>query len=103
MILCTERLNTMDNEELEKLAKLARLRIEDSERAALVHSLNEILGFVEHLNKVQLEDVVPLSHPLDMYQRLRTDEVGERDESEHLQAIAPESHDGYYLVPKVID
>ena len=93
----------MNNEDLQKLAKLARLNIADDERDALVHSLNEILIFVERLNTAEIADVAPLSHPLDMYQRLRTDEVGERDESAQLQEIAPESHDGFYTVPKVLD
>ena len=93
----------MDNKDLEKLAKLARLKIADGEHEALVHSLNEILGFVERLNEAEIEDVEPLSHPLDMHQRLRSDEVAEPDESERLQEIAPDWHDSFYTVPKVLD
>ena len=93
----------MDKRDLEKLARLARLKIEPSGHETLVHSLNEILGFVEHLNSAAIEGVAPLSHPLDMYQRLRLDEVDEGDESEQLKEIAPESRDGFYTVPKVLD
>ena len=96
-------LNAMDNKDLEKLAKLARLKIEDSEREALIQSLNEILSFVEHLNAAEIEDIAPLSHPLDMHQRLRSDQVNEHDESDRLQEIAPGWHDGFYTVPKVLD
>ena len=93
----------MDNKDLEKLARLARLRIEDSEREVLVHSLNEILHFVEYLNTADIKDVKPLAHPLDIDQRMRDDEVSEPDESARLQEIAPEPQDGFYTVPKVID
>ena len=93
----------MDNQDLEKLAKLARLKIADGEHEALVHSLNEILVFVERLNEAEIEDIEPLSHPLDMQQRLRSDEVAEPDASEQLQEIAPDWHDSFYTVPKVLD
>jgi len=93
----------MDNRDLEKLAQLARLKIADGERDALVHSLNEILIFVERLNIADLEQVEPLSHPLDMQQRLRADKASESDQSAQLQAIAPAARDGFYTVPKVID
>ena len=93
----------MDNTDLEKLAKLARLKIKDEEREALIHSLNEILSFVEHLNTADIEDITPLSHPSDMYQRLRLDRADEQDVSDQLREIAPEWHDGFYMVPKVLD
>ena len=93
----------MDTKDLEKLAKLARLNIDDTDRQALIHSLNEILDFVEHLNTAELSDIEPLSHPLDMHQRLREDKAGESDQSKQLQEIAPTSHDSFYTVPKVLD
>lgn len=93
----------MDNKDLEKLAKLARLKIKDGEREALIHALNDILGFVERLNTAEIENIIPLSHPLDMHQRLRSDEVVEADESERLREIAPDWHDNFYTVPKVLD
>ena len=93
----------MNNEDLEKLAVLARLKIADEERETLKNSLNEILAFVEHLNSAEIEGIEPLSHPLDMYQRMRIDVVEEDDESEQLQALAPESDNDCYTVPKVID
>ena len=93
----------MNNDDLEKLAQLARLKIADKERAILRHSLNDILHFVEHLDTAYIDGVEPLSHPLDLYQRLRIDIVTEDDVSDHLQAIAPESDDSFYVVPKVLD
>ncbi|MBC6413908.1 MAG: Asp-tRNA(Asn)/Glu-tRNA(Gln) amidotransferase subunit GatC [Chromatiales bacterium] len=93
----------MDNQDFKKLAQLARLQIVEGEQEALKNSLNEILNFVEHLNTADIEDIEPLSHPLDMYQRMRLDIVDEVDESARLQKIAPESHDNFYIVPKVLD
>ena len=47
--------------------------------------------------------MVPLAHPLDAVQRLRTDEVTETDQREAFQSNASQTEDGLYLVPKVIE
>jgi aspartyl-tRNA(Asn)/glutamyl-tRNA(Gln) amidotransferase subunit C len=52
---------------------------------------------------VDTAGVVPMAHPLDMAQRLRTDDVTETNQREHFQAIAPRVEAGLYLVPKVIE
>jgi aspartyl-tRNA(Asn)/glutamyl-tRNA(Gln) amidotransferase subunit C len=55
------------------------------------------------MQSVETQGIEPLCHPLDMVQRLRADTVTEGNDREALQAIAPLSQDGLYLVPKVIE
>ena len=64
--------------------------------------LSAILAFIEQMNEVDTDGVVPMAHPLDMTQRLRADVVTEPDRRKELQANAPAVRDGLYLVPRVI-
>lgn len=86
--------------DLENIAQLAYL---ESDNQHLAADLNSIMNFIEELRKIDTTNVAPLFHPLDLSQRLRTDEVSEQDCSETLAKIAPSFDEGYYLVPKVID
>jgi aspartyl-tRNA(Asn)/glutamyl-tRNA(Gln) amidotransferase subunit C len=89
--------------EVDTVAHLARIEVEDQAAEALVKDLNGILGLVDQLNAAQTEGVEPLSHPLDMVQRLRVDEVREQNQRTAFQAIAPEVEAGLYLVPRVVE
>jgi aspartyl-tRNA(Asn)/glutamyl-tRNA(Gln) amidotransferase subunit C len=61
------------------------------------------LDLVDELNTIDTQDVVPMSNPHDMEQRLRPDAVTRSNEREALMASAPLQEQGYFLVPKVID
>jgi aspartyl-tRNA(Asn)/glutamyl-tRNA(Gln) amidotransferase subunit C len=90
--------------DVENIARLARLEIAESELAQYVGTLSRIIDFVEQLNAAQTSDVEPMAHPLSgQTQRLRADEVTERDEHEKYQKNAPRVEAGLYLVPKVIE
>ncbi len=93
----------MKIEEVIKLARLAHLKVGEDEMESLGRDLSAILAFAERLESANLGDVEPLAHPLDAAQRLRPDEVTEEDRREAFQEIAPQTRDGFYLVPKVID
>jgi aspartyl-tRNA(Asn)/glutamyl-tRNA(Gln) amidotransferase subunit C len=90
--------------DVENIARLARLEIPESELTQYVGTLSRIINFVEQLNAAQTNDVEPMAHPLSgQTQRLRADEVTERDQHEKYQANAPLVQAGLYLVPKVIE
>jgi aspartyl-tRNA(Asn)/glutamyl-tRNA(Gln) amidotransferase subunit C len=57
----------------------------------------------EQMQAVDTTGVVPMSHPLDAVQRLRPDVVCESDQREVFQRIAPDTQNGLYLVPRVIE
>ena len=93
----------MDTPEIDKIATLARLRVSPGEAGEVATRITEILGLIDQMQAVDTDGIEPLAHPLDAVQRLRADEVSETDRREELLALAPESRDGLFLVPKVIE
>jgi len=93
----------IDQEEIEKIAELARIGISEDQIADVTARITEILGMVDQLQAVDTEGVVPMANPLDAVQMLRKDVVTEHNRREDFQRIAPAVEDGLYLVPKVID
>lgn len=90
--------------DVESIAHLARLAITEQELAVYVSSLSKIITFVEQLNAADTRDVEPMAHPLSgQTQRLRPDEVTERDAHQRYQENAPLVEGALYLVPKVIE
>lgn len=94
---------SLDRSEVENIAQLARLKIEEQDLPSYTESLSNILNLVDQLQAVDTEGVEPLANPLDATQRLRADEVSEENQREHFQKIAPQAEAGLYLVPKVIE
>lgn len=94
---------SLDRSQVEQIAHLARLQIDSADIDSYSDSLNSILNLVDQMQAVNTEGVEPLAHPMDAVQRLRADEVTEPDQREALQAVAPATEDGLFLVPKVIE
>ena len=94
---------SLDKDQVEHIARLARLTLADDEIEDVVDKLSSIVDFVDQLKPAPTEGVVPMAHPLNQGQRLRADEVREANERDRFQANAPSVRDGYYLVPKVIE
>jgi len=94
---------SLDKDQVQQIATLARLKLGDDEYAESVEKLSKIVDFVDQLSQADTTDVVPMAHPLDVAQRLRPDIVTESDERDHYQENAPSVADGLYLVPKVIE
>jgi aspartyl-tRNA(Asn)/glutamyl-tRNA(Gln) amidotransferase subunit C len=88
---------------VEQIAHLARLQIDAADIDGYSQSLNSILSLVDQMQATCTEGVEPLAHPLDAVQRLRRDEVTEPNQREALQAIAPATEAGLFLVPRVIE
>lgn len=94
---------TIKQDEIEKIAELARIRISDQEIGNVTQRITEILTMVDQLQSVDTSEVMPMANPLDATQRLRADEVTQTNRREAFQAIAPAVENGLYLVPKVIE
>ena len=90
-------------EQINKIAYLARLKIDKSEAASYANTLSEIFELVEQMNAIDTDGVEPLLHPIEVIQRLREDMVTEKNERKSFLKIAPETKDGLYIVPKVIE
>ena len=94
---------TISRKDIEKVAVLARIRVDDEQVSALEKDLGNILDLVDQLGAADTDAVEPMAHPLDAVQRLRADEVTETNQREAFQAIAPATENGLYLVPRVIE
>ncbi len=95
---------SLTRHDVENIAMLARLAINEAELPVYVDSLSKILNFVEQLNQAETDNVEPMAHPLaDQVQRMRADEVLEQDHHEKYQRNAARVEAGLYLVPKVIE
>ena len=90
-------------DDIEKIAELARIRISDDEIGQVTRRITEILHMVDRLQAVDTSEVEPMANPLDAVQRLRPDEVTQTDRRDAFQAIAPAVENGLYLVPRVIE
>ncbi len=93
----------IEQDEIEKIAELARIRIAPDQIGPLTLRITEILGMVDQLQAVDTQDVEPMANPLDAVQRLRCDEVTEENRRAEFQAIAPAVENGLYLVPRVVE
>jgi len=94
---------SLDKHDIEKIAHLARLSINEKDVPEYVRNLANILDLVEQMNATETDGVEPMAHPLDAHQRLRADEVTEKNQREHFQKNAPEVESGLFLVPQVIE
>ena len=93
-------------QDVSRIAQLARLELQDAERAAMLMQLNGFFGIVEQMSAVDTSGIEPLYTPLSAVEevtlRLRDDAVSESDQRESNQRSAPAVEDGLFLVPKVI-
>ena len=89
--------------DVEKLAHLAQLGLDDAQLDSSTTALNTILDMINAMQAVDTNTITPLANPLEASQRLRPDTVTESNHRDDYQALAPAVENGLYLVPKVID
>lgn len=94
---------SLDKKDVEKIAHLARLEIDENDVPRYVENLSSILDMVEQMSAVDTHGVEPMAHPMDARQRLREDRVTETDQRDHFQSISPMVESGLFLVPRVIE
>ncbi|HET7319891.1 MAG TPA: Asp-tRNA(Asn)/Glu-tRNA(Gln) amidotransferase subunit GatC [Nitrospirota bacterium] len=93
----------ISKQEVEHVAKLARLELTDQEKEKLTDQLSNILTYVEKLNELDTKGVEPTAHVLDINNVMRNDEPGESLTQERALANAPDKAAGHYKVPKIIE
>jgi aspartyl-tRNA(Asn)/glutamyl-tRNA(Gln) amidotransferase subunit C len=90
-------------EDVKRVAHLARIAIDEAEARAALSHINDVFKLIAEMQAVDTRGVEPMSHALDVVQRLREDAVTEPDQHALLQSVAPQVEGGHYLVPKVIE
>jgi aspartyl-tRNA(Asn)/glutamyl-tRNA(Gln) amidotransferase subunit C len=94
---------SVDAATVRRIAHLARIAVADGEVEHLQGEINAILDFVEQLKEVNVEGVEPMTSVTPMKLRLRKDEVSDGGDADKVLANAPQSEDGFFLVPKVVE
>ena len=95
---------SVDKSTVVHIAQLARIRVPEEELDALAAELSNILGWVEQLNEVDTDGVAPMTAVIEgMELRPRRDEVTDGGCRDAVLSNAPETRDGFFVVPKVIE
>ena len=95
---------TIDNNTIDKLAKLSSLEIEEDKKEALGKELADIVGFVENLNEIDVSSVEATFTTISGGQPLREDTSFKEDGlSEAIMKNAPKSEENYFIVPAIIE
>ena len=93
----------LDKETVRGIARLARLKVEESELAKLAGELNNIVTWVEQLDSVDTEGVEPMTSVVEVSLPMREDEVTDGGYADRVLANAPDRVGDFYAVPKVVE
>lgn len=94
---------SIDTATAAKVAKLARIRVEADELPALADEFNMILGFINELNEVDVSDVEPMTSVTPQRLKRREDVITEGDQQADVLSNAPDTREGFFAVPKVVE
>ncbi len=89
-------------EEVEHVALLARLSLDEKEKAAFAEQLGSILDYAKRLNELDTEGIEPLAHILPVYNVFRADQVLPGSHRDEILSNAPLLEEHQYKVPKII-
>jgi len=89
--------------EVEKIAQLAKLKFSEDEKAKLQKDMNQVLGYIEQLNELDLQNVEPLENINETENVMREDEIKPWLNTEEALKNAPSKTQKFFKVPKVID
>lgn len=93
----------IDTDTARKVARLARIRVEEERLPALAQEFDAILHFIEQLNEVDVEGVEPMTSVTPMRLKRRADVVTDGDQQEKVLLNAPDAREGFFAVPKVVE
>lgn len=94
---------SIDTATAAKVAKLARIRVEEGDLPALAQEFNTILGFIEQLNEVDVDGVEPMVSVTPMRLKRRADVVNDGNQQDKVLSNAPDAREGFFAVPKVVE
>ena len=93
----------VDKDTVAQIAKLARIKVDDAQQEALTEELSNILGWIDELGELDTEGVQPMTSVVEVQHSLRKDAVKDGDRQDDILKNAPESKQGYFVVPRVVE
>ncbi|WP_011580702.1 MULTISPECIES: Asp-tRNA(Asn)/Glu-tRNA(Gln) amidotransferase subunit GatC [Chelativorans] len=94
---------SVDIDTVKRVARLARIAVDEEDASRMTGELNAILGFVEQLNEVDVTGVEPMTSVIPTTMKMRVDEVTDGSKAEDIVANAPQTEEHFFLVPKVVE
>ena len=94
---------SIDRATAARVAKLARIKVDDSSLDILAAEFNQILGFIEQLNEVDVDGVEPMTSVSPQKLKRRMDQVSDGHQQEKVLSNAPDAREGFFAVPKVVE
>jgi aspartyl-tRNA(Asn)/glutamyl-tRNA(Gln) amidotransferase subunit C len=94
---------SVDSATVRRVARLARLKVDEQDVPRLAGELNAILAFVEQLNEVNVDGVAPLTSVVEQAMKMREDVVNDGNYPKDVTRNAPASEDDFFMVPKVVE
>ena len=94
---------SIDNSTVKKVAKLARIEINEEEETTLITELNNILGWVDELKQVNTDSVEPMLSVFNESMQMREDKAESNFDNSQILGNSPESNSGFFVVPKVVE
>ena len=94
---------SIDESTAARVAKLARIKVAPDRLPALAAEFNTILGFIEQLSEVDVEGVEPMTSVTPQRLKRRADEVTDGNQQAAVLANAPDTREGFFAVPKVVE
>jgi aspartyl-tRNA(Asn)/glutamyl-tRNA(Gln) amidotransferase subunit C len=94
---------SVDIATVKRVARLARIAVDETEAERMTGELNAILGFVEQLGEVDVRGVEPMTSVTPMEMKKRQDAVTDGGKAADIVANAPATEDNFFLVPKVVE
>ena len=94
---------SIDTQTAARVAKLARIEVDEADLAKLAEEFNTILGFIEQLGEVDIEGVEPMTSVTPMRLKRRDDVVSDGDQQDKVLSNAPDAREGFFAVPKVVE
>ena len=93
----------IDKAKVKEIAKLARMKVADKDESELATELNQILDWIEQLDEVDTEDVLPVTSVTSEILSQRDDKVTNLDQKDKVLANSPSDSSDFYVVPKVVE
>ncbi len=94
---------TIDLKTIKHISKLSRISVDEQKAEKLAGDLNSIFKFIEKLNKLNTDNVEPLTSVAETTLKLRPDEVKSKNIREQIIKNSPQDNEDYFVVPKVIE
>lgn len=93
----------LTDKDIKKLSHLAKINIDSKDEEIILSKLDGIIKLIDSMQKVNTDNIQPMSHAQDITQPLREDVITEKNQKNDFLKLGPESNEDYFIVPRVVE